>query len=97
MSCFVINESGRSIRVTVDPDEQVREPGRHRYNVIVSKDKVDRLRHLEEFTLASNRRRQIYCLLEPYNLLIDNRLPSSLWLSDKEPDGTDLMIVRDLQ
>lgn len=95
MSCFVVNESGRSFHVTLDRDEANLQA--NRYNLIISKDDIDRQRHLEEFDLKPKRRRQVYCLLEPFVLTIENRFPSSFWEAAKDSGGSDLVVVKDFQ
>lgn len=95
MSCFVVNESGRSVHVTLDHDEDDFAP--NRYNLIISKDALDKKRHLERFQLQPNRRRQVYCMLEPFTLLVTLHLPSAFWLEGTDDDGANLVVVRDLQ
>ena len=95
MSCFVVNGSGRTFHVTLDRDDSQLQA--NRYNLIISKDAVDRQRHLEQFDLKPNRRRQVYCLLEPFVISIDNRFPSSFWESAKDASGADLVLIKDFQ
>ena len=95
MSCFVVNDSCRPIQVTLDRDDDF--PLENRYNVILSKDAVDRKRHLEQFMLNPSRRRQLYCLMEPFTLMIENRLGSVVWESGNDPTLGNLLVVKDLQ
>lgn len=91
----ITNESGRKIHITVDKDDEFALP--LRYNMVISKDALDRKRHLESLPIPSKQWRLLFALVSPYNVFVDNRLPNSYWgVGNDEENDLTIVVVDDV-